>query len=128
MCAVICCSWAVGSLSNTDRPLHLQVRLCGDFVHDHSPIDLFDFPSDNDCLGKVYVAIRKWIYYRVIVTRSRLKNLAIIAWVSAIVTVSPTHFITALTAILRENEMALALQIIFIILSVLVMSALGLII
>ena len=75
-----------------------------------------------------YVAIRKWIDYRVIVTRSRLKKLAITAWVSAIVTVSPTHFITALTAILRENEMALALQIIFIILSVLVMPALGLII
>ena len=75
-----------------------------------------------------YVAIRKWIDYRVIVTRSRLKKLAIIAWVSAIVTVSPTHFITALTGMSRENEMILALQIFFIILSVLVMSALGLII
>ena len=128
MCTVICCSWAVGSLSNTDRPLHLQVRLCGDFVHDHSLIDLFDFPSNNDCLGKVYVAIRKWIDYRVIVTRSRLKKLAIIAWVSAIVTVSPTHFITALTGMSNENEMILALQIFFTILSVLVMSALGLII
>ena len=75
-----------------------------------------------------YVAIRKWIDYRVIVTRSRLKKLAIIAWVSAIVTVSPTHFITALTGMSSENEMILALQIFFIILSVLVMSALGLII
>ena len=75
-----------------------------------------------------YVAIRKWIDYRVIVTRSRLKKLAIIAWVSAIVTVSPTHFITALTGMSIENEMILALQIFFIILSVLVMSALGLII
>ena len=34
-----------------------------------------------------YVAIRKWIDYKVIVTRSRLKKLAIIAWVSARVTV-----------------------------------------
>ena len=75
-----------------------------------------------------YVAIRKWIDYRVIVTRSRLKKLAIIAWVSAIITVSPTHFTMALTGMLRENEMVLALDIFFIILSVLVMSTLGLII
>ena len=75
-----------------------------------------------------YVAIRKWIDYRLIVTRSRLKKLAIIAWVSAIVTVSPTHFTMALTGMLRENEMVLALDIFFIILSVLVMSTLGLII
>ena len=75
-----------------------------------------------------YVAIRKWIDYRVIVTRSRLTKLAIIAWVSAIVTVSPTHFTMALTGMLRKDEMALALDIFFIILSVLVMSALGLII
>ena len=75
-----------------------------------------------------YVAIRKWIDYRVIVTRSRLKKLAIIAWVSAIVTVSPAHFTMTLTGILRENEMVLALDIFFIILSVLVMSTLGLII
>ena len=75
-----------------------------------------------------YVAIRKWIDYRVIVTRSRLKKLAIIAWVSAIVTVSPAHFTMALTGMLRENEMVLALDIFFIILSVLVMFALGLII
>ena len=75
-----------------------------------------------------YVAIRKWIDYRVIVTRSRLKKLAIIAWVSAIVTVSPTHFTIALIGMLREDEMALALDIFFIILSVLVLSALGLII
>ena len=75
-----------------------------------------------------YVAIRKWIDYRVKVTRSRLKKLAIIAWVSAIVTVSPAHFTMALTGMLRENEMVLALDIFFIILSVLVMSTLGLII
>ena len=75
-----------------------------------------------------YMAIRKWIDYKVIVTRSRLKKLAIIAWVSAIVTVSPTHFTMTLTGMLREDEMALALDIFFIILSVLVMSALGLII
>ena len=75
-----------------------------------------------------YVAIRKWIDYKVIVTRSRLTKLAIIAWVSAIITVSPTHFTMALTGMLRKDEMALALDIFFIILSVLVMSALGLII
>ena len=75
-----------------------------------------------------YVAIRKWIDYKVIVTRSRLKKLAIIAWVSAIVTVSPTYFIMALTGMSKENEMVLALAIFFIILSVLVMSALDLII
>ena len=75
-----------------------------------------------------YVAIRKWIDYKVIVTRSRLTKLAIIAWVSAIVTVSPTHFTMTLTGMLREDEMALALDIFFIILSVLVMSALGLVI
>ena len=75
-----------------------------------------------------YVAIRKWIDNRVIVTRGRLKKLAIIAWVSAIITVSPTHFTMALTEMLRENEMVLALDVFFIMLSVLVMSALGLII
>ena len=75
-----------------------------------------------------YVAIRKWIDYKVIVTRSRLTKLAIIAWVSAIVTVSPTHFTMTLTGMLREDKMALALDIFFIILSVLVMSALGLVI
>ena len=57
-----------------------------------------------------------------------MKKLAIIAWVSAIITVSPTHFTMALTGMLRENEMVLALDIFFIILSVLVMSALGLVI
>ena len=61
-------------------------------------------------------------------TRSRLKKLAIIAWVSAIVSVSPTHFITALTGILRENEMALALEIFFLVLSAFLFLALSLII
>ena len=75
-----------------------------------------------------YVAIRKWVDYRVIVTRSRLKKLGIIAWVLAIVTVSPTHFTMTLTGILKENEMASTLDIFLIILSVLSMSALGLII
>ena len=45
-------SAVVGSLSNSDRPLHLQVGLCSHIVHNHS-CDLLDFPSDNDCLGKV---------------------------------------------------------------------------
>ena len=70
-----------------------------------------------------YVAIRKWIDYRVIVTRSLG-----IAWVSAIVSVSPTHFITALTGILRENEMALALEIFFLVLSAFLFLALSFII
>ena len=37
-----------------------------------------------------YVAVEKWIDYKVMVTKSLMKKLAIIAWVAAIVTVSPT--------------------------------------
>ena len=36
-----------------------------------------------------YIAIRKWVEYKVIVTRKYLKNLAIFAWLSAIVTTIP---------------------------------------
>ena len=51
-----------------------------------------------------YVAIRKWIDYKVMVTKGRTKKLAIVAWVLTIVTVSP-HFITApLTGMMRANE------------------------
>ena len=73
------------------------------------------------------VAIRKWIDYKVIVTRSCLKKLAITAWVLAIVTVSPLPLMV-ITGIMSENAMILASEIFHIVLSVLVMSALGLII
>ena len=92
VCTVIRCGWTVSFLSSTDRLLHLRAGLCCAIVHGHSH-DLFDFPSDNDGMGKVYVAIRKWIDYKVMVTQSLMKKLAIIAWVLAIVTVSPPHFI-----------------------------------
>ena len=74
-----------------------------------------------------YVAIRKWIDYKVIVTRSRLKKLAIIAWVSAIVTVSPLPLLV-ITGIMSENAMILASEIFHTVLSVSVMFALGLIV
>ena len=73
------------------------------------------------------MAIRKWIDYKVIVTRSRLKKLAIIAWVSAIVTVSPLPLLV-ITGIMSENAMILASEIFHTVLSVSVMSALGLIV
>ena len=75
-----------------------------------------------------YVAIRKWIDYKVMVTKGRTKKLAIVAWVLTIVTVSP-HFITApLTGMMRANEGVLALEIFLIVLSVLLTSALSLIV
>ena len=52
MCTVICCGWTVSFLADTNRPLHLLAALCCDMVHSHS-YDLFDFPSDNDGMGKV---------------------------------------------------------------------------
>ena len=52
MCTVICRGWTVSFLANTNRPLHLLAALCCDMVHGHS-YDLFDFPSDNDGMGKV---------------------------------------------------------------------------
>ena len=73
-----------------------------------------------------YMAIGKWRDYKVRVTRSLTKKLSIIAWILAIVTVSPPHFITLMR---RENDIfSLALEIFFIILSVSVMFALCLII
>ena len=73
-----------------------------------------------------YVAIRKWRDYKVRVTRSLTKKLAAIAWILAIVTLSPLHFITLMR---RENDVfSLALEIFVIILSVSVMFALCLII
>ena len=52
MCTVICCGCTVSFLLNIDRPLHLRAGLCCDIVHGYS-YDLFDFPSDNDGMGKV---------------------------------------------------------------------------
>ena len=75
-----------------------------------------------------YVAIRKWIDYKVMVTKSLMKKLAIIAWVLAIVTVSPPNFITALKGMTRANEAVIALEIFLIPLSLLLMSALSLIV
>ena len=36
-----------------------------------------------------YVAVRKWVDYKIIVTKSRLQNLAILAWLAAIVITFP---------------------------------------
>ena len=73
-----------------------------------------------------YMAIRKWRDYKVRLIRSLTKRLAVIAWILAIVTLSPLHFITLMR---RENDIfSLALEIFFVILSVSVMFALCLII
>ena len=45
-----------------------------------------------------YVAIRKWIEYKVIVTRSRMKNLAIMAWLLAAFATSP-HLVMILVGV-----------------------------
>ena len=74
------------------------------------------------------MAIRKWIDYKVMVTKSLMKKLGIIAWVLAIVTVSPPKFITALKGMMRANEAVIALEIFLIPLSLLLMSALSLIV
>ena len=75
-----------------------------------------------------YVAIRKWIDYKVMVTKNLMKKLAIIAWGLAIVTVSPPNFITALKGMMRANKAVIALEIFLIPLSLLLMSALSLIV
>ena len=75
-----------------------------------------------------YVAIRKWIDYKVMVTKGRMKKLAIVAWVLAIVTVSPQFITAPLTGMMRANEGVLALEIFLIVLSVLLISALSLIV
>ena len=75
-----------------------------------------------------YGAIRKWIDYKVMVTQSLMKKLTIMAWVSAIVTVSPPHFIMAFAGTMRDNDRLLALKIFHIVVSVLVLFALGLIV
>ena len=65
-----------------------------------------------------YVAIRKWIDYKVMVSQSLMKKLAIIAWVSALVTVSPPHFISAFAGMMRDDERLLALKIFLIVVSI----------
>ena len=45
-----------------------------------------------------YVAIRKWIDYKVIVTRGRMKNLAIMAWLLAAFATSP-HLVMILVGV-----------------------------
>ena len=53
VCTVICCGGLLVSYQILHgRPLHLRAGLCCDIVHGHSH-DLFDFPSDNDGMGKV---------------------------------------------------------------------------
>ena len=73
-----------------------------------------------------YEAFRDWIAYKVIVTKSRPQKLALITWLSAIVTVTPLLFIV-ITGIMSENAMILEVEIFIIVPSVLVMSALALI-
>ena len=43
-----------------------------------------------------YVAIQKWNYYKVIVTRQRVKKCAGIAWLLAVLTTTPARILTAL--------------------------------
>ena len=71
-----------------------------------------------------YEAFRDWIAYKVIVTKSRPQKLALITWLSAIVTVTPLLFIV-ITGIMSENAMILEVEIFIIVLSVLAMSALA---
>ena len=47
------------------RHYSLFAGLCCDMVYGHSH-DLVYFPSYNDGMGKVYVAIPKWIDYRLL--------------------------------------------------------------
>ena len=43
-----------------------------------------------------YVAIRKWIFYKAIVTKKRVKTYAGIAWLLAVLTTTPVRILTAL--------------------------------
>ena len=98
VCTVICCGWTVSFLSSTDRPLHLRAGLCCDIATVILTIcSIFHLTM---MARERYGAIRKWIDYKVMVTQSLMKKLAIIAWVSALVTVSPPHFITGV----RRND------------------------
>ena len=54
-----------------------------------------------------YVAIQKWMDYKIIVTRSKVKKLAIIVWVSAVLLMLPEVIITA---VLDKDDAALAME------------------
>ena len=54
-----------------------------------------------------YVAIQKWVDYKIIVTRSRVKKLAIIVWVSAVFIMLPEVIITAE---LDKDDVELAME------------------
>ena len=71
-----------------------------------------------------YEAFRDWIAYKVIVTKSRPQKLALITWLSAIVTVTPLLFIV-ITGIVSENATIFTVEVFIIVLSVLAMSALA---
>ena len=124
MCTVICCGWSLVPY----RVLadHYLCKL--DFVALSPTVTLTICSVFHLTMiaWERYMAIRKWIDHKVMVTRSFTKKMAIVAWILAIVTVSPPHFITLM---MRENDIfSLALEIFFIILSVSVMFALCLII
>ena len=63
-----------------------------------------------------YVAIQKWQDYKVIVTRSRLNNLAIIAWVFAVLSLLPQFIILA---VVDEDDKGLAMEVFYVISTVL---------
>ena len=73
-----------------------------------------------------YVAIRKWRDYRVIVTKGRLKKLATIAWISAIVFVWSPNLIVILSVGGDENN--IVQQIMFTIPAVSILCILALIV
>ena len=71
-----------------------------------------------------YEAFRDWIVYKVILTKSLPQKLALITWLSAIVTVTPLLFIV-ITGIVSENATIFTVEVFIIVLSVLAMSALA---
>ena len=72
-----------------------------------------------------YTAIRKWIDYKVIFTKRRAKMLAIIAWVSAIVSALPDFIIQE---VVRGDQQVLAVEILTIVLSSVLVFMLALIV
>ena len=126
VCTVICCGWTVSFYQVlTDHYICVL-----DFVAISSTVILTICSIFHLTMmaRERYGAIRKWIDYKVMVTQSLMKKLTIMAWVSAIVTVSPPHFITAFAGMMRDNDRLLALKIFHIVVSVLVLFALGLIV
>ena len=63
-----------------------------------------------------YVAIQKWMDYKIIVTRSKVKKLAIVAWVSAALLMLS---IVIMSAILNEEDKGLAMDTWFLVYAVL---------